>query len=110
MLLSLLAQADIQMAALLARDPAVHTPIDTPFCVALPLDSLQGARAKEQAVAQLARDPAAHAPLDDLFGVVWLLDSLREAGAEEQAAMLANRAGAPSRTASGPSARTTPTP
>ncbi|HSS88610.1 MAG TPA: hypothetical protein VLL69_04770, partial [Streptosporangiaceae bacterium] len=57
------AGAHEQAAALLARDPAAHVPLDNPVDVAELLGSLQAADAHEQAAALLARDPAARVPL-----------------------------------------------
>ena len=85
------AGADEQTAALLARDPAAHAPLDDPLAVASLLDMLREAGADEQAAALLARDPADHAALDNHDAVARLLRSLREAGAHEQAAALAAR-------------------
>ena len=89
----LLARADEQAAALLARDPAAHAALDDPYYVAHLLGSLRWAGADEQ-VAALATRAAARVPLDDPQRVAILLDSLREAGADEQAAALATRAAA----------------
>ena len=80
-----------QAAALLARNPAAHVPLDNPGAVAMLLGSLRVVSADEQAAALLARNPAAHAPLDNSLGVGELLGSLREAGAHEQAAALLAR-------------------
>ena len=56
------AGADEQAAALLARDPAAHAPLDDPDAVASLLDSLREAGADEQAAALLARDPPPTSP------------------------------------------------
>jgi hypothetical protein len=91
------AGADGQAAALLARDPAAHAPLDDPDGVAWLLYMLRAAGADGQAAALLARDPAVHVSLDDPDGVARLLDMLdrlRGAGAAEQAAALAGRAAA----------------
>jgi hypothetical protein len=58
--------------------------------VALLLDSLREAGAREQVTA-LAQRAAAHAPLDDPADVAALLDSLRKAGAAEQVTALLHR-------------------
>src|SRR5437762_853781 len=84
------AGAHEQAAALLARDPTAHAPLDSPAAVVMLLDSLRAAGAHEQAAALAAR-AAAHAPLNHPGYVVMLLGSLREAGAHEQAAALAAR-------------------
>ena len=55
------AGAHEQAAALLARDPAAHAPLDRLRDVASLLDSLRAAGAHEQAAA-LASRAAAHAP------------------------------------------------
>ena len=80
-----------QAAALIARDPAAHAPLDDPGAVASLLDALRKAGAREQAAVLLARDPATHAPLDSPGAVASLLDALRKAGADEQAAALVSR-------------------
>ena len=92
LLLDRLREADAheQAAALLARDPAAHAPLNNPYGVALLLDRLQGAGADEQAAALAAR-AAAHAPLDNPYGVASLLDRLRWAGAQDEAAALLAR-------------------
>ncbi|POX43933.1 hypothetical protein C3489_37340 [Streptomyces sp. Ru71] len=82
------AGADEQVAALLARNPAAHAPIDDPHAVARLLRMLRKAGADEQVAALLARNPAAHVPIDNQWFVYDLLDELREAGAKEQAAAL----------------------
>ena len=82
------AGADEQAAALPARDPAAHAPLDSPDGVAWLLAGLRAAGADEQAAA-LAGRAAAHAPLDSPDGVATLLARLRAAGAHEQAAALA---------------------
>jgi hypothetical protein len=84
------AGAEQQAAALLARDPAAHAPLDDPYGVAVLLGRLREAGAGGQATA-LAERAAAHAPLDNPGALAWLLDSLREADAEQQAAALAAR-------------------
>jgi hypothetical protein len=66
------------VAALLARDPAVHASLE-PDAAVLLLSALPMAGADEQAAALLARDPAAHADLGDPGAVAWLLDALRGA-------------------------------
>jgi hypothetical protein len=57
------AGAHEQAAALLARDPAAHAPLDDPgrvaFLLAFLLDSLRRAGAHEQAAALVSRLPAA---------------------------------------------------
>ena len=85
-----LAGAHEQAAALLARDPAAHAPLDHPDDVAALLDRLRLAGAHEQAAA-LASRAAAHAALDNPRRVGRLLDRLRLAGAHEQAAALLAR-------------------
>jgi hypothetical protein len=85
------AEAQEQIATLLARDPAAHTPLDDPESVAILLDSLLEAGAQEQVATLLARDPATHTPLDDPHGAAMLLDKLQKAGAEEQVATLVTR-------------------
>ena len=85
------AGAQEQVAALLAREPAAHVPLDDPHAVAWLLDSLREAGAHEQAAALAGPRSAAHVPLDHPGGVASLLDSLREAGAHEQAAALVSR-------------------
>ena len=73
------AAAHEQAAALLARDPAAHAPLDDPGGVADLLTRLREVGAHEQAARA-----AAHAPLDDPRGAAELLDSMREAAAHEQ--------------------------
>ena len=87
------AGAHDQAAALLARDPAAHAPLDNPYGVAILLGSLRAAGAHDQAAALLARDPAAHAALDNQYGVAILLGGLRAAGARPAG----RRAGQPGR-------------
>ena len=84
-------QATRQTAALLARDPAAHAPLDNPDAVSYLLERLREAGAHEQAAALLARDPTAHATLDSRDDVASLLNSLRKAGADDQAAALVER-------------------
>ena len=88
------AGADMQAAALLARDPAACASLDDPYGVAALLGGLLEAGADMQVAALLARDPAACASLDDPAGMALLRYSLLEAGADEQAAALARRAAA----------------
>ena len=71
-----------------------HAPLDDPSSVALVLDSLRQAGAREQVTALLHRDPAAHVSLDNPVRVARLLESLRQAGAREQVTALAERAAA----------------
>ncbi|OIJ63179.1 hypothetical protein WN71_035630 [Streptomyces mangrovisoli] len=83
-----------QITALLARNPAAHTPLDNPEHVAKLLGALRQAGADEQITALLARDPAAHTPLDNPHAVAGLLNELRAVGAHEQASELARQAAA----------------
>ena len=86
-------QATRQTAALLARDPAAHAPLDNPDAVSYLLERLREAGAHEQAaaLADRAARAAEDAPLGDPGGVARLLEWLREAGAHEQAAALLAR-------------------
>ena len=86
------AEAQDQVTALLARDPAAHAALDNLGGVASLLDALRKADAQAQVTALAAR-AAGQAPLDDNnpYAVRFLLDSLQKAGAHEQAAALASR-------------------
>jgi hypothetical protein len=94
------------VAALLARDPAAHTPLGDPGAVASLLAALREEGANDQ-VAALAARAVAHSPLDNPRAVTKLLpqlwevlvqayrqDGLRDVGAEDQFAALAGRAAA----------------
>jgi uncharacterized protein YidB (DUF937 family) len=82
--------AQDQVAALLARDPATHVSVDDPEAIVTLLGSLWEAGAQQQ-VTVLADRAAKHAALGDPAGVASLLDSLREAGAQDQATALLAR-------------------
>jgi uncharacterized protein YidB (DUF937 family) len=75
------------------RWAASHVSLDDLYRVAVLLDGLREAGAREQ-VTLLADRAAAHVALDDPGGITTLLRSLREAGAEEQVTVLADRAAA----------------
>ncbi|MFJ8150566.1 hypothetical protein ACIQ6R_36875 [Streptomyces sp. NPDC096048] len=81
---------DTQIAALLARDPATHVPVDTPVVVARLLHGLWRVGAEDQTT-KLADRAAAHAPLHNPSPVDWLLGSLQEVGAAAQATVLKDR-------------------
>ena len=85
------AEAEDQVAAVLARDPAGHVSLDKPWAVAGLIDALRSAKAEDQVAAVLARDPAANVSLDDPYAVARLLDALREAGAWDRVAVLLAR-------------------
>ena len=85
------AEAQDQVTALLARDPAAHAALDDPGGVAFLLDWLRAAGVQDQVTALLARDPAAHAALDDPIRVSVLLDTLRKADAQDQVTALLAR-------------------
>ncbi|MEU6745147.1 hypothetical protein ABZ914_02850, partial [Spirillospora sp. NPDC046719] len=57
-------EADEQLAALVARDPATHATLDDPYAVAFLLDQLREVGADEQ-VTMLADRAATHATLDN---------------------------------------------
>ncbi|TLP60966.1 hypothetical protein [Microbispora triticiradicis] len=91
------AEAHAQIAAVLARHPASHLPLDnrhSALTVARLLNSLHEVGAHTQIAALLAHDPAGRVPLDDTADLRALLDSLRKAGAHEQFTALAQRAAA----------------
>jgi transcriptional regulator with XRE-family HTH domain len=73
------AEANDQVAFLLAQDPATHAILDDPYAVARLLDALRKAEAWGQVSALLARNPAAYVALEEPNGVAELLNALREA-------------------------------
>ncbi|MBO4270908.1 hypothetical protein [Microbispora triticiradicis] len=91
------AEAHAQIAAVWARHPAAHLPLDnrhSALTVARLLDSLHAAEAHDQIAALLARDPTGRVPLDNTADVRALLDTLHKVGAHEQFTALAERAAA----------------
>ena len=87
------ADADDQVEALLARNPAAHANLDDCYAVSRLVLALWNAGADEQ-VGILASRAAGHANVTDPYGVARLLRALRSAGTVEQAAILAGRAAA----------------
>ncbi|WP_157594327.1 hypothetical protein [Streptosporangium amethystogenes] len=79
-----------QVTALLARDPAAHTPLENSQEVGRLLAKLREVGAHDQAAA-LAERAIAHVPLDDPQEVGWLLAKLWEVGAHDQIAVLLAR-------------------
>jgi uncharacterized protein YidB (DUF937 family) len=78
-----------QVANLLARDPATHVMLDTPFNVALLLGTLRQSGVDDQFKILGAR-AAAQVPLDDL-AVAWVLHVLHKGDARDQVATLLAR-------------------
>ncbi|MGI5414006.1 hypothetical protein ACQEV9_45360 [Streptomyces chartreusis] len=86
-------RAEGQVAALLARDPAVHVALTNTDAVAGLLRVLHEVGADGQ-VRILAERAAAHVALDDAFAVAGLLQVLHEVGADGQVAILAEQVAA----------------
>jgi uncharacterized protein YidB (DUF937 family) len=84
------AGATEQIAALLARDPAVHANLNDPYAVAQLLRALRRAGGTEQ-VGVLADRAAAHANLNNPYAVARLLRALRVAGLAGQVETLTAR-------------------
>ncbi|GAB3977753.1 hypothetical protein GCM10029978_068430 [Actinoallomurus acanthiterrae] len=85
--------AEQPLMTLLARNPAMHIPLE-PFDVHRLWEGLQAVGAAEQVAVLLARDPAAHVGLSDVFSVGALLEWMREVGADGQVTALAERVAA----------------